>query len=645
MLACTGLVDRWTAHLSAGVSALAFTLVLGAGVIALPRRERAIVSISVGGLVVIGVVTTTLFAVRALDSRNTVSEAAAAIENALDAARDGADDTARQQLARAGSAVEEALSSLDTWWLAPTRLTPVAAPNARTTIDTLTAVDDALESLTDSLDSLRFDALSFDDGRVDLDEVDRLHAELSVANTTIAELDAVTSDRSVWLVDALVERLDRLQSRLTTLSPALDDATAVLDVLPEILGAEGDRRYLMVFVQPAESRGGGGFPGNWAEMAVRDGVISLDRQGRISELNPPTGTQWSIVGHDEYLGRYDDYRVRSQWQNLTMSPHFPTVADVMSQVYPQATGRPVDGVIRVGPPAVAALLRITGPVQVDGREQPLTADEAVEFLTRTQYSGVFADNQERIDYLGDTVEAVFDVLTAQGIGNPVTAARQLTPAIDSGDIAMWLPDRDEYELVERLAVTGALPRADDGDVFAVTQHDLLPNKIDAWSQRSITYDVQVDADTGTVQGVLGIVLRNDAPVDGTDLQVGGQRGLPRATMRELLTIYSPSPLVGVTVDGVPAEVLVQSEQGYLTHQVEVIVASGESVTVEGLVYRENAVGDDGVYRLSVPPNPAVNPDRLRVTVNNQRLRRGVFDHPISIACRPTPVGCVSVPAG
>ena len=54
----------------------------------------------------------------------------------------------------------------------------------------------------------------------------------------------------------------------------------------------------------------------------------------------------------------------------------------------------------------------TGPISVEGRAEPLTADNAADFLIREQYLTFQEDEQDRVDFLDEASEATFERLTA-----------------------------------------------------------------------------------------------------------------------------------------------------------------------------------------------------------------------------------------
>ncbi len=88
-------------------------------------------------------------------------------------------------------------------------------------------------------------------------------------------------------------------------------------------------------------------------------------------------------------------------QDIPLSPDFPSVADVMAQVYPQTGGGEIDGVLAVDPYTLAALMEFTGPIPVSGLDFDLTSENQADSFTHGQYVEFGADQETREDFLGE----------------------------------------------------------------------------------------------------------------------------------------------------------------------------------------------------------------------------------------------------
>src|SRR5205814_1701063 len=96
--------------------------------------------------------------------------------------------------------------------------------------------------------------------------------------------DTVAAARTGWLVAPLDHRLGELAAETGSARVQAANAVQVTDLAPRLLGRDGPRRWLILFTTPAEARGLGGFPGNFAELTVDHGAISVTKFGRSTDL-------------------------------------------------------------------------------------------------------------------------------------------------------------------------------------------------------------------------------------------------------------------------------------------------------------------------------------------------------------------------
>src|SRR5207253_7315607 len=84
-----------------------------------------------------------------------------------------------------------------------------------------------------------------------------------------------------------------------------------------------------------------------------------------------------VTGPPAFFERWKTFNPAQAWQQVNVSPDFPTTARLIAELYPQSGGAPVDGVIAVDPPGLAAMLTLTGPVSVPGWPVPITSANVV----------------------------------------------------------------------------------------------------------------------------------------------------------------------------------------------------------------------------------------------------------------------------
>ena len=581
------------------------------------RRARwhvRLVAAATGGGVVVAVV---VYMLAVAAARPAAERGANRLEEGLAAARRGDDVAAAGRLKAAANAFGEADRVLGGWWTAPAHLLPVLSYNARAAEALVGAAADLSAAGSYAAIDADADELRVHGGRLD---IERLRALQPPLDDVLATLDTASRKldraRTPWLADPLSDRMDQMTEEIAGARPDVQLVADAARLLPAMLGDGAPTRWFVAFVTPVEARGNTGLIGNFAELVVTDGKIEMTHFGRARELEEAgAGESRMLSGPGDYLAHWGRFDPAGTWRNVTMSPDFPSVGRVVTELYPQSGGEPLDGVIAVDPTALAALLRFTGPVTVPGVAEPLTTDTAAEFLLISQYSQL-SDTRERVDSLDYLARAVFDKLTTGDLPAPRDLADVLAETVAGGHLHLYSPEPDRQRLFRRIGVDGALPAADGGDTLAVVNNNASGNKIDAFLQRDIRDEVRWDPDTGNLAVAVTINLINDAPRARLPEYVIGSPlpddRLPPGTNRTYLSVYSPWDLEAVSVDGMPMGIERQEERGMHAYSLFLDIPPEGGRRVVTLALRGTTTAQR--YRLDVSTQPLVKPDRLSLSV-------------------------------
>ncbi|HEX6570072.1 MAG TPA: DUF4012 domain-containing protein [Acidimicrobiales bacterium] len=549
-----------------------------------------------------------------LSVQGDVADGMRAIDNGMAAARDADDDLAAEELGHASRALSAADSTLSSWFVAPAKSLPVIGPNLDAVSSLAAQASDVAAVTSLAANQADVDALRFVGGRLDPQAVADMEDPLLQVESALQRLsDEVERARSPWLVSLVSTRIDRLSEQVDEALPEAENAILAVKLGPHLLGADGPQRYLVLFTTPVEARGRTGFPGNYAELYVEDGKLSMPVFGRISELEQGgLGSERTLTQPAELVARYSRFDVASTWRNLPMTPDFVSLAQAAAELYPQSGGQPIDGVLSVDPAGLAAIMRYTGPVEVAGLAEPLTADNAEDYLLFEQYVQFEEDNEERVQVLDDVARTTFDRLTSVDLPGPRALSEQLDPVVDGGHIQFVNLDAESLIGLQLTPVTGYFVPPDGNDTVTVTTANAGASKIDVFLHRREQYDVRWNPDTGQVTGTLRVTLENTAPAEGwPDYVIGNTVGLPKGTNRSYVSIYSPFDLQGSRVGGQPASLQAEVELGRNVYSTFVDIPPGGSIDIE----LDLAGSLDGRrYELALPVQPFVTPDEIAVSV-------------------------------
>ncbi|MGK2950549.1 MAG: DUF4012 domain-containing protein, partial [Acidimicrobiales bacterium] len=524
---------------------------------------------------------------------------------------EGDDERAAGHLRAATAAFTQAEQRLDGWWTATARLVPGVAQHVEAADVGLDAGLRLVGSAQDILDVADPADLQLADGALDLGLVEQVRVPLAdglaVLDDVASELGSV-DDR--WLLPFISQDLREVSTQVADAHRDAAFADRVLEVVPGMLGGDAPRRYFVVFSNPAEARELGGILGNWGILTADAGRLRLEETGRAGDLNAASA---AVGARLQDPGAFPERYVRAQpeefWQNVTSHPDLPTVADAIADLHQQAVGQPIDGVLVVDPVGLAALLELTGPVELEGRDDPLTAESAVDFLLRGQYLE-FPELGERVDFLAGAASATFDRLTSGALPGPAALADVLGPAVAARHVQLWTLAPEPQPLLHELGLSGALPPV-EGDVLAVARSNAGPNKLDAYLSEAITYQVEVDPDAGVVRAELEVTYTNDAPLGLPDYVAGNRHGRPAGTNRTLVSVWTPFLVEEATLDGRPLGLERQIELGRNRYLALIEVPPGANVT---LSFSLEGPLLDPRYSVLVVPQPLGQPSEIDVSV-------------------------------
>jgi hypothetical protein len=609
------------AHVSSVAVAVVLVPLLLAGLVRSPRRFRRTVAWSLAGVALVVLVGAVAGGLAALQARRDVDRAVDAAEAGLDGVSDEDTGPAIEQLREAEAAFESADRTLRAWWAKPALLVPGVAQQARAVATMADAGAELSDVAATSLEQVDLDRLQPSGGQVDLAAIDAVADPLQDAAAVLRRSDGrLRAVSSPMLLPPVADRLEALSTDVADARQQADTAAAAIEVAPDLLGADEPRRYFLVMHTPSELRGAGGFMGSWGELVIDDGRFELARTGRLRELieGGPDPAARRIEGEAEFV-RHWGQDPAIAWGTIAFSPDFPTVARIISQLYPQSGGQEVDGVIALDPSAFASLLEITGPVSVPGTEARLVPKTAEEYLLHGQYLEFEEDDRE--GFLTAATEALFEELTAGDLPSPRVIGEELGPAVAGRHLQLFSLDDDEQRFFTCIDADGSARRTDADDAIGVVGQNYNGNKIDYFLRRRLTYDVTWDPDTGELEGAVEVLVRNLAPADGLPDSVirwGGDVSRGQVPVADgenfhLLSLYSGFGVDDLTVDGEAASLQWDDEDlGYRARDLFVRVPAGAERLVRGTV---RGVIDPGrAFELEVLRQPTAVPDEIVVRV-------------------------------
>lgn len=390
-----------------------------------------------------------------------------------------------------------------------------------------------------------------------------------------------------------------------------------LRVVAGLYGPRGSRRYFLAFQNPGELRGTGGLIGEYGILEasptgplVREVRPREELQRRLRQpAPPPSGLP----------GRYHRLGVTRDWRAVNIPPDLPTVGRMIVALYRASGGERLDGAILLDPLALARILRVTGPIKVEGvRLGPTTLVNATMLDAYVRYG---RDSVGRRRYLGlvglRAAAAARRALSAR----PEALFRALADAAQYRHLAMYASDPAIEDILLSLGVGGSANAPPVGDYLMPVGVNAAGNKVDTFLQRDLRYVVRLQPDGGA-RVRAAITLHNGAPERGLPRYVLGpfDRRFRSGENRILQSLYVANSygFTRAARDGRRVRAGADQEFRSLALTQVVSIPAGRSTTISYDLVRNAAVqAEDGHmrYRLLLRPQPTVKPDRLHVAVS------------------------------
>lgn len=450
------------------------------------------------------------------------------------------------------------------------------------------------------------DPLRGDDGAFDVSTARALQTPLAEAGAAAGR--AATDLREVDpddLAGPLRPSVAEFKEQVSQLDSALRVGTTATELLPALLGAEGERSYLLVVQNNAEVRATGGLPGSVSVLRARDGRLELAEQGSAPDFGPPGSPPADRLTADET--RLLGADMATDFRDTTFTPDFPRAASLMAAMADRRLGQPVDGVVSIDPVALAGVLEGTGPIDAAGTQ--LDADNVVRRLLFEPYQELAGDREHNA-YFEATSAAIFDALL-QGSIDERTVLTELAEGVQQRRVLVWSERPEEQRALEDAGLAGALP-ADEGD-----RPDLgfyLNSGTQAKIQYFLRYDGRVRSlgcdDDGRQVVQARFRLRSDVPtpVSQLDPYVSGlgDEAEPGVNLVNL-AMYAPTGgrLTALQVDGEAAPVASGEIDGRGVAVLPVELEPGENAEVVADFTTRR--GQDGAPRMQWTPGMASGP--------------------------------------
>lgn len=265
---------------------------------------------------------------------------------------------------------------------------------------------------------------------------------------------------------------------------ALSRFVLIANVLPQVLGFDAPKSYILLFQNSNELRPTGGFIGSVSYVTVKNGKVDDIKINDVYDLDG------QIKGHVEshfIIRRYLQPHLYLRDSNF--SPNFEESASMSALLYNLETGKRADGVIAIDTKVLEELIKITGPFNIPG-EKEINSSNVIDIVQDSIKENFFPGSTNKKDILNAILNKI--ITTIEDPKKRVEVFKILPNLISEKHILFAFSTNSINKAFSAAGFTGNLTDNRIGknvlkDIFGVNEANIGINKANKFINRKVNY--------------------------------------------------------------------------------------------------------------------------------------------------------------
>ena len=399
------------------------------------------------------------------------------------------------------------------------------------------------------------------------------------------------------------------------------DAQPLIEVLPELLGQEEPKKYLVLFQNDKELRPTGGFITAYAIFRLEKGKIIAERSEDIYLLD---GTMRKVFPAPEPILKYLPKVYSWHLRDANISPDFYLSMKQFEEMYEYAGGKEeIDGIVAIDTFVLQRLVDILGPIPAYGIQftneivKECNCPQVIYELEKYADMPVGYMRRERKGIIGVLMNAIMQ--KALGISPGQYWPKLVEIGLNSlseKHILFYLHDERAQKAMEKLGFAGKI-RDFDGDYLHINDTNFAGAKANMYVKHQVEQEIEIGDDGGVVK-TLRLKYKNPEPPDDCSLE--RKTGLClSATLRNWIRIYVPKGSTLIEADGSQTEVEKREDLGktYFEGFFEVRPLGSAQFVVKYKLPFKVKKGEE--YRLLIQKQPGTEGHEYRILRDGELL--------------------------
>jgi len=336
------------------------------------------------------------------------------------------------------------------------------------------------------------------------------------------------------------EKIALLQQSVNDIQSLMVNAKPFLAALPNIMGQEKERKYLVLFQNNAELRPTGGFLTAYAIFRVNKGVIASEGSSDIYRLDEQFLKKIPAPAPIlKYLPGVPTLNIRDS----NLSPDYRASMEQFENLYEStADKKDIDGIIALDTDFVVSLMKVLGPINAYDTTfttnivKQCNCPQVIYELERYADEPVAYEKGSRKDIIGVLMqEMMTKAFNAPKSQWPLLLGAGLT-SLHQKHLLLYFHDPADQIAIEKINFGGRVYEY-PGDYLYINETNFAGAKSNLFVEEKVTQKINKDKD-GNIHKVLTLEYKYPRKMDNCSLERQG--GLCLAGIyRDWVRIYVP----------------------------------------------------------------------------------------------------------
>ncbi len=456
-----------------------------------------------------------------------------------------------------------------------------------------------------------------------LSRIDSVAKNIEEAEVRIAKIDAKRYPKKIGKY-VVQENVQQLKDQFEGMATLFVDSKPFLKELPDILGSDKEKTYLILFQNTAERRATGGFYTFFAVFNINKGKISIGQSSDIYDIDNNIGSHPKAP---EKILAYHKNVSQFYIRDSNISPDFVESVALWESLYSKAGNRvDYDGIIALDSKVLVDMLKIFGDTQVNGINFSAETDKRCDCpqVIYTLFDIVDRPvNYVKVDrkrILGNLMLELF--YKAVGFSPSKywgQLAQTMFKNLDEKHMLLYFIDKDTQLAIEKLNYAGRIKEY-DGDYLHINNVNFAGAKSNMFIDEEITSETKFEG--GKAKRTVTIKFKNPHEHSDCNLERGGL--CLNAILRNWIRFYVPEGSELVSFKGSQTKTLTYDELGKTVFEGFMTVNPKGQATVTVEYTLPSSIKESG-YKLLLQKQPGVENQELTVEVNGTKKFEGIFN--------------------